>query len=202
MTRRAHHRAGEQGFTLIEMLVALAVFAIIAVGALTLLRFSVDAELASRAKTEQIAQGRRFLSVWTADLAQAAPRPARDKAGTTHPALEAGEGTVLLRLTRSGWANVDGAPRPSLQKVEYRFEQGKLLRAGYPYPDGSDPEAAAEVLASAGPPTLRFRGSDGTWRDRWEPQREAELPVAIEIAIPQASGEPLKIVSLVGVNYQ
>lgn len=192
----------EQGFTLIEMMVALGVFAIIAVGALMLLRFSVDAELASRNKTDQIAESRRFLSVWTADLAQAAPRPARDRAGTSHPALEAGEGGALLRLTRSGWANVDGAPRPSLQKVEYRFENGHLVRAGYPYPDGADPEPATEVLASAGPPALRFRGADGSWRDRWEPEREAELPVAIEISVPQPGGEPLKIVSLVGVNYQ
>jgi len=39
------------GFTLVEMLVALTLFAVIAVGALGLLRFSVDAELASRQKT-------------------------------------------------------------------------------------------------------------------------------------------------------
>lgn len=194
--------AAERGFTLIEMLVALAVFAIIAVGALSLLRFSVDAELASRGKTEQIAQARRFLSVWIADLAQAAPRPSRDKAGARHPALEAGQGDALLRLVRSGWANVDGAARPSLQKVEYRFEQGKLLRAGYPFPDGADPEPATALLDSAGPPALRFRSSDGQWSARWEPQREAELPVAIELTVPQAGGEPLVIVSLVGANYQ
>lgn len=194
--------AAERGFTLIEMLVALAVFAIIAVGALSLLRFSVDAELASRDKTEQIAQGRRFLSVWTADLAQAAPRPSRDRAGGRHPALEAGQGGALLRLVRSGWANVDGAARPSLQKVEYRFEQGKLLRAGYPFPDGADPEPATALLDSAGPPTLRFRSADGQWSNRWEPQREAELPVAIELTVPRAAAEPLVIVSLVGANYQ
>jgi general secretion pathway protein J len=29
-----------------------------------------------------------------------------------------------------------------------------------------------------------------------------ELPVAIEVLLPQPGGEPLRIVSLVGVNYQ
>ena len=91
------------GFTLVEMLVALAIFAVIAVGALALLQFSVDAEAASRTKTQQIAGMRRFLSVWNADLAQAVPRPARDAAGIEHAALEAPRGGpegVVLRLTR------------------------------------------------------------------------------------------------------
>lgn len=189
------------GFTLIEMLVALAVFALIAGGALALLRFSVGVELGAKRKTEAMAAQRRFLSVWTADLAQVAPRPARDEAGATHPAFEAG-GAVLLRFVRSGWSNVDGAARPSLQKVEWRWDGKALVRAGYPFPDGAAPEPASPLLPSSAPPALRFRTGDGVWHDRWEPQREAELPVAVELLLPQPGGEPMRIVSLVGVNYQ
>lgn len=190
------------GFTLVEMLIALALFAVIAVGALGLLRFSVDAELASRNKTESIAAQRRFLSVWTADLAQAVPRPSRDLSGAAHPAFEANRDGVVIRFTRSGWDNVDGAPRPSLQKVEYRLTANALVRAGYPFPDGAAPEAGAEVMPLIAPPTVRFRTQDGNWRDRWEPQLTTELPVAIELLVPQKGVPPLRIVSLVGVNYQ
>lgn len=190
------------GFTLVEMLIALALFAVIAVGALGLLRFSVDAELASRARTETIAAQRRFLSVWTADLAQAVPRPSRDQSGAPHPAFEAGTDGVVIRLTRSGWDNLDGAPRPGLQKVEYRLTAKALVRSGYPFPDGASPEPPAEVLPITGPPTVRFRTKDGNWRDRWEPQLQTELPVAVELLLPQAGVPPLRIVSLVGVNYQ
>ena len=193
------------GFTLVEMLIALAIFAMIAGGALMLLRFTVDAEIASRDRTQQIAAMRRFLSVWNADLAQAVPRPARDGAGAMHAALEAPTGApdgVILRLTRGGWSNFDGAPRPSLQRVEYRWQGGKLARAGYPFLDGARPDAAASLADAPAAPVLRFRTSDGNWRDRWEPQREAELPVAIELALPRAGGAPLRIVSLVGANYQ
>ncbi|CAH0497293.1 type II secretion system minor pseudopilin GspJ [Novosphingobium sp. CECT 9465] len=190
------------GFTLVEMLIALALFAVIAVGALGLLRFSVDAELASRNKTDSIAAQRRFLSVWTADLAQAVPRPARDQGGQVHPAFEANVDGVLIRLTRSGWDNVDGAARPSLQKVEYRLTPAALVRAGYPFPDGAAPEGGAEMLPLTGAPTVRFRNKDGNWRDRWEPQLTTELPVAVELLLPQAGRPPLRIVSLVGVNYQ
>lgn len=190
------------GFTLVEMLVALALFAVIATGALGLLRFSVDAELASRDKTESIANERRFLSVWTADMAQAVPRPSRDQSGAPRPAFEANSDGVLIRFTRSGWDNVDGAPRPSLQKVEYRITAKALVRAGYPYPDGAAPEAGADVLPLSSPPVVRFRTKDGNWRDRWDPQLSTELPVAIELLVPQRGLPPLRVVSLVGVNYQ
>ncbi|MDT0507578.1 type II secretion system minor pseudopilin GspJ [Novosphingobium sp. MMS21-SN21R] len=190
------------GFTLVEMLIALALFAVIAVGALGLLRFSVDAELASRSKTDAIAAQRRFLSVWTADLAQAVPRPSRDQSGAPHAALEAGRDGVLVRLTRSGWDNIDGAPRPSLQKVEYRVTATALVRAGYPFPDGAAPETGSDMLPLTGAPTIRFRAKDGNWLDRWEPQLTTELPVAVELLLPQSGRPPLRIVSLVGVNYQ
>ncbi|MFY7835362.1 MAG: type II secretion system minor pseudopilin GspJ [Novosphingobium sp.] len=190
------------GFTLVEMLVALVLFAVIAVGALGLLRFSVDAELASRSKTDSIAAQRRFLSVWTADLAQAVPRPSRDTSGTPRPAFEANTDGMVIRFTRSGWDNLDGAPRPGLQKVEYRITPTALVRAGYPYPDGAAADAPSEVLPLTAPPTVRFRTKDGNWRDRWEPQLTTELPVAIELLIPQKGVAPLRIVSLVGVNYQ
>jgi len=192
-------RVRRNGFTLIEMLVALAVFALIAGGALALLRFSVDAELAGRVRTEQLAAMRRFVSVWTADMAQAVPRPSRDEAGAVHAALESG-GVVLVRLTRSGWENLDASPRPSLQKVEWRWDGKALVRAGYPYPDGAAAEPGAAMLPLGAAPRLRFRSSDGNWHDRWEPQRRAEMPSAIEILLPQPGGEPLRLVSLVGVN--
>jgi len=205
MMRRAPFPARERGFTLVEMLIALAIFAVIAGGALALLRFSVDAEIASRDKTQQIAALRRFLSVWNADLAQAVPRPARDAAGVDHAAVEAPVGApdgVVLRLTRSGWSNFDGSPRPSLQRVEYRWQNGRLARAGYPFVDGARPDAAAPLADSASAPTLRFRTSDGNWQARWEPQRSAELPVAIELTLPRPGGRALRIVAPVGANYQ
>lgn len=201
MTDRAAGRQaakGQAGFTLIEMLVALAIFAMLAGGALTLLRFAVDAEQASRIRTRDMAATRRFLAIWTADLTQAVARPSRDAAGLPQVAF-ASDGAVLLRLTRGGRADPDGAPRPALEKLEYRWTGQVLARAGYPYPDGAQADAATPVLALAGPPRLRFRAADGRWLAQWRPSRPDDLPVAVEALLPlRRGGPPLRVVTPVG----
>ena len=189
------------GFTLIEMLVALGVFALIAVGALALLRFSSAAELANRQRIEQMGATRRFLAVLSADLAQAAPRTSRDETGALHPAFEQPAG-ALLRLTRSGWSNPDGEPRSGLQKVEYRWTGSAIARAAYPFTDGTAPGQATALLPAAAPPALRFRDRFGNWHDTWASERDTDLPIAIELTLPQLRGEPMRVVALVGVNYQ
>lgn len=192
-----HHPRGN-GFTLVEMLVALAIFALLSGGALLLLRFSVAAEQTSREHTAALASARRFVAIWTADLAQAVARPARDRTGRLHPALETGGG-ALLQLTRSGWDNPEGAPRAGLQRVAYRWTGQALARAGYPQLDGAARDTETVLLPLAAPPRLRWRLADGSWQARWSGPQATALPVAVEITLqPDRAQPPLRLVTTVG----
>ena len=186
------------GFTLVEMLVALVIFATIAAGALGLLRFSVDAEIASREKTGEIAADRRLIAVWSADMAQASPRPARGPGGEGEPAMLAGENGDLIAVTRSGWDNPSGELRASLQRVVWRMEGNRLVRIGLPRVDGAVRPEASVMAELRGTPGLRFRMAGGNWVGAWRPEDSAELPAAVELSLPQPDGTVLRVVTLVG----
>jgi general secretion pathway protein J len=203
MTTHRPNRSG--GFTLVEMMVALFIFGLLASGAVMLLRFSVDAEAQSRQKLGEIAQIRRFVAVWNADLAQAVPRLARDEDGQKRLAFEYGDSLgdgVFLRLTRGGWSNYSGDPRPSMQKVEYRLNGQRLERRGYEQLDGAWPEDGSLLLDGVSGVTMRLREKRGTWLSDWNPTVAREMPVAAEITVERINAPPIVLSAIVGANYQ
>ncbi|HEV2748653.1 MAG TPA: type II secretion system minor pseudopilin GspJ [Allosphingosinicella sp.] len=193
----------EAGFTLVELLVALLIFGMLSAAGVALLSFSVRAQDMARERMDTLAEVRRAGALLTADLAQAAPRLVRDEAGLVRPAFEGGSGqgdTVALALVRRGWENLDGAPRPSLQKVQYRLAAGRLERGAYRFLDGAEAMAPTVVADGIVALRLRYRDRDGLWRDRWDPTDRAELPRALEMVIETGQGAPVRQMFLVGAN--
>ena len=185
-------RASEKGFTLVELMVSLMIFGMLSAAGVALLSFSVRAQEAAEARLDELSQLRRLNSLLAGDLGQAAPRVHRDEGGGIRPAFVGSSGEAqgtALAFVRRGWENVDGGQRPSLQKVEYRYEGGRLMRVGYPLVDGAGPMAAITMLDGVTSLRLRFRDSEGSWRDRWDPSEPAQLPVAVELVTDsQGSG--------------
>jgi general secretion pathway protein J len=169
------------GFTLVEMLVALAIFALISAAGVTVMQFTVDNQQAVRAETERVAAFQRTRAILKADLAQAAARRTRGEDG--RPAREPFFGAsadrpgVLLRLARRGWDNPGAEPRASIQYVEYRLSDGRLERAARPELDGA-PLAPPQTLIG----NVRSAAVAFLWRGQWI----ETLPGGTADMLPQA----------------
>ena len=155
-------RPARNGFTLVEVMIALMIFGMIAAAGVALLSFSIRAQGASAAALDDSAALNRLSAIMTADLAQAQDRPTRDQRGVLVPAFTGGAAQVpLLRLVRGGWSNPDDAPRAALQKVEYRLDAGAVERVAYPALDGAAALPAAVLVDRVRQARVRFRFGGG-----------------------------------------
>ncbi|MDH5824140.1 type II secretion system minor pseudopilin GspJ [Luteimonas sp. RD2P54] len=173
----------ERGFTLVEMLVALAVFALLGAAGVAVLAHAADNQGLLRERMQRIGEFQRARAVLRADLSQAAPRPTRNAAG--HPAVQAFSGSaeaapgLLFALTRRGWSNPERAPRASLQYVEYRLVDDRLERAARPALDGAVLGAPQLLLRGVRSARAHYRYR-GEWMDGW-PGGADRVPEALQL---------------------
>ncbi|WP_353205522.1 type II secretion system minor pseudopilin GspJ [Sphingomonas sp.] len=193
----------ESGFTLIEVMIALLIFGLLAAAGVALLSFAVRAQGATGAKLEQVSAMNRLSSILTADLAQASIRQTRGMGGEVLPVFtgESGaNGSTLLSFVRDGWSNLDGTPRASAQKVDYGIVDGALVRIAYPMLDGSAPLPPTAMLDHVRQVALRYR-INGAWSDRWISTPQFPVPAAIELRVQRDTGIETRQLFLVGTGY-
>ncbi len=173
-----------RGYTLVEVLVAVTVFAILSASAYVALDGLSDAAFVHRERSAAFADLQLAVTRLDNDLRQLATRPVRTGAGP-QPAL-AGE-ELRLVATRSGWGNPSGQPRSSLQRFAWQMTDGRLERTTWPVTDrategGAFTEAVLDEVIG-----LRFRYLDDgmQWRTAWpRPGQEPEtLPRALSVEL-------------------
>ncbi|RVT41001.1 type II secretion system minor pseudopilin GspJ [Sphingobium algorifonticola] len=189
------------GFTLIELMVALAIFALIAGAGVLLLGNSVSAQGAIKLRLDDLAAVQRADGTLSADLGQATARISRTELGTLAPAFFAnpgGESAPILQFVRGGRANLGDSPRSSLQKVEYWLREGRLERRSYDAVDGATAREPAPLLTDLESAALRFRNARGEWIGQWMPTQPDLLPLAVELRLARRGAPPVTLVYAVG----
>jgi len=191
-------RVAIAGFTLLELIVALAIFAVLATMAYAALNAVLTARKQVAAKSAQLSALQAALMIMERDVEQAVPRGIRDEFGDPQPALQGGgAGVTMLSLTRDGWSNPLGLARSHLQRVAYQFNDKQLIRQSWSILDRApNTEAYSEVLLSnVTTMDLRFLGQDGQWSGYWPPQTPGSQsgaivppPRAVEINLDLAEG--------------
>lgn len=182
MTGAAHIRA--RGFTLLEVLVSLSIFAMLAAAAVGVLAWTADQQGVIRVRMQRMAELQRAHALLKADLGQAAVRRTRRSDGASERAAFAAappddRSRPLLGFVRRGWENPDGAPRASMQYVEYRVAEGSLQRSTRAALDGTS--AGAPQVLLDGVESVRASYYDrGAWSDGWGGGLE-DLPQAVAL---------------------
>ena len=184
----------QSGFTLLELLVAMTIFAIMGVmayGGLDAIMIQREAALASMERTREVQYAIRRL---TTDISQIQPRPVREELGDgLRPAILAdGRTTDLLELSRGGWPNPMGFPRSAQQRVAYELIDGTLVRKQWRvlgHTSGVEP-VEEELVAGVDEVEVRFLGANREWLEEWPPaanegsQNSAwQLPRAVEVTL-------------------
>lgn len=161
------------GFTLLEMLVALAIFAVLAALAYSGLQTVLDSRTEVAASMKRIEAVSRAFDRIGRDLSQAIDRPIRDGYGEKQPALF---GDVDLRgrglqFTRAGWANPLGEPRSDLQRVAYQLRGGRLYRLYWNVLDRAQDSTPQRMrlLNHVDSVHIRYLGQGNDWEPEWPP---------------------------------
>ena len=120
------------GFTLLEVMIALVISALIAVMAFESLNAADNGATRTNEVLMEINRLDRAWQIIAADLRHVIPPAAADKntlfqAESLKSSGEDSDQTVLL-FKRRGWVNFSNLPRSDLQLVGYRVEEGKLWR--------------------------------------------------------------------------
>ncbi|HEY7774834.1 MAG TPA: type II secretion system minor pseudopilin GspJ [Marinagarivorans sp.] len=199
----------QRGFTLIEVMIAIVIMAMIAV--MTSQAFTV-AIGSSEATQEAIDRMTAVDRVWVLletdmrNVIPAMPRVTRDK--PIPPVYIDPSDEYRMTLLRAGYANPLRLPRTEVVRIGYRFEDAAIWRDTWINISENDErnarpqkilEGVTDVFIKALPNNNRASVSGGPWQERWPAsgQKPQTLPAAIEITlVTEDFGEIKRIYSI------
>jgi general secretion pathway protein J len=183
-----------QGFTLIEILVAMAIFTIIGLASTGVLNSVINSDQLSSERFAKLEELQRAMLTIERDILQIVPRALRVNGEPVAVVISGGEDVLNsdadgLGFVRAGWHNPQMLlPRSTLQAIGYRIQEQQLQRLYGNYVDnviGYEPKV--KILLSD---VEDFRVSFLTEieqleePDEWEESySNANLPIAISITL-------------------
>lgn len=161
----------QSGFTLIEVLIAIMITALIGIGANEVLGQAIDISQRTQEKLESMGDLQKAVLIMTRDFRQVAARSIRDEFGDQQPAVSTHNEEYKIAFTRGGWRNPLGDVRSEFQRVAYSVEEGVLKRHHwFPLDQAQDSTPVErDLLNDVEEFQIRFLDDKDAWVDEWPP---------------------------------
>ena len=184
----ARNPTTQRGFTLIELMIAIGIFAIVGVLSAQMLNNIIRQQEVIEERGARLSDLQRGMNILQRDIAQLINRPVRDEFGDTRAAVIIDD-ELPLEFTRQGWRNPLGQTRSELQRVAYELREDKLYRYYWTVLDRAPDTEPLEQVLMEGVLVAEFTGLDGNgdqWpQPGWNPadpgQRLAAISVRLDI---------------------
>jgi len=161
------------GFTLIEVLVAMAIFGVMTILAYMSLGQTFESADILNDRMDRLQSIQRTIRYLSNDLASASPRPVRNDVGDGYmPAvMVSAANDFALAVTHGGWPNPAGLPRSTQQRSVYLLDDGHLFRVYYNVLDSTYSNNAVSTEILDGVERLEFRliQDNGEVTNQWPP---------------------------------
>jgi len=191
-----------KGFTLLELLIAIAVFSVLAIMSYGTLSNVLNAQNQTRQTAQQLNRVQQALLHLERDILQTVVRPIRDEDGFERAAMLGEEyAEYRLEFTRTGRPNPNLAPRSYLQRIAYvvsQEENNKLYRYVWPSLDRTYGVESQKLLLldDVEEMLVRFYDNQGEEHLSWPPADSQQSDQNNLTAMPQAIKVVLKLKSM------
>ncbi|WP_257276200.1 MULTISPECIES: type II secretion system minor pseudopilin GspJ [unclassified Endozoicomonas] len=193
--------SGSKGFTLLELMIAIMLFAMISAAAYKLFDSVSRAQQVTDGILDYLDEIQRAQLILEKDLFQMTARPVRDEFGDSQPAVVSPSlDGFALEFTRAGWRNPLKELRSNLQRVAYNLEEDELVRYYWLMLDRApDPILIRQViLNNVHGLKVRFMNEKKRWSSSWPPAKQSRggkpagrarktedpvMPYAIELTV-------------------
>jgi len=185
----------KKGFTLLELLIAIAIFSVISLSSVTIFDSVIKGDETSKIRSERQNELQRAFLIIERDITQISQRSIRlNGEAPTEQSLQTAsniiDGEQALAFVRHGWTNPALLlPRSDMQAVAYRLNEETLQRMHFNFVDavvGEEPKIRPLIT---GVTRLEFEYYDGVkgqnqGKDNWQKKWTGKgLPRAIAIEI-------------------
>ena len=185
---RTIDKSGQRGFTLLEVLIAIAIFSVVSLASFTIFDTVLRGDENSKIRSDRQNELQRAFLLMERDFTQIAKRSMRvNGEAPSNSFLQTSDDSFLadeqaIAFVRNGWTNPGLLlPRSDMQRVAYRVVDETLQRLHYNFVDavvGQEPKIRPLISQVT---NLTFEFYDGSkWQDKWS---GSTLPQAIAIEI-------------------